>query len=206
MTRALDEPRSALAVHVRFMGITRNWLTTSWMVKKMKRTAIAVTVVVLGSTTLFLASGLLHLPKQRIELRTLGELSAGTNEFSFVVPDGIRSDHLELLSFLIKSKPSDATLSGLSGAFCISDGQTVWKDSLSETNLIGYLSQTAKTPGVFPLYGNPKTVRGRIIQSGWPASYEEGRTFTCLFVVDSMPDAALAFQIEWATDRMTIWK
>lgn len=173
----------------------------------MKRTIIPITVLVLCVLVALVWCGVIHPPRAKVELRTLGTLSVGTNEFSFVVPDGIRSDHLELLSFIVKVQPSDANLSGMSGRFRISDGQTVWQDSLSETNLVGYLQKSSRTPGVFPLYGNPeKRADGDTIQKGWPATFEEGRTFTCLFVVDRLPDATLAFQIECSTDQITIWK
>ena len=96
----------------------------------MKRTIIPITVFVLCGLLSRMWCGVIHTPRQKVKLRTLGTLGVGTNEFSFVVPDGIRSDHLELLSFLVKVKPADANLSDLSGRFRISDGQTVWQDSL----------------------------------------------------------------------------
>jgi hypothetical protein len=173
----------------------------------MKRKLFPITVFALCGLLYLVWCGAIHPPRQKVKLRTISTLGIGTNEFSFVVPDGIRSDHLELLSFLVKAKPANANLSDISGRFRIYDCQTVWQDSLSETNLIGYLQKSNKTPGVFPLYGNPeKRADDATVQRGWPTTFEEGRTFTCLFVIDRMPDATLAFQIEWLTDQVTIWK
>lgn len=169
----------------------------------MKISKITLVSSALFCVLLFLiGSGILHAPQMKWDGRTLGKLAVGTNEFSFVVEDAMLSSALQVLSFGFVAKPHDGDLSNLSGEFRISDGEKVWQEHFSETNLVGYLSDAEGSHGKFPLYGRREDGR----QKPCPLSYEQGKTITCQFVVDRLPDTELSFQVVWATDKKTIWR